>query len=233
MRKILFFSTWLIISGCLFAQTGNRDSIKKLLLNYKEDTSRVIDLTNLSYEYLESKSDTAMALALEALSLANRIGFIKGKAASLTMMGNFYVVTDNFAKAMEMHLQALQINEKINNLEGEGVNFNSIGVMYRGQEDYRVALDNFFNAKSIAERVNNRYLLSRSLINIGQCYIGLKIFDSASLYILQAYNVSNSINYSRITGAALRAMGNMDLETNQNVLALEHYRLSFYHLKKL
>ena len=232
MKKILLL---LLLTSAInkgHAQTGNPDSIKQLLLKVKEDTSRVLLLADLSYEYLESKPDTTMALALEALTLANRIGFLKGKAASLIRIGNTYNVSGNYAKAMEIQLQALQINEKINNLEGKGSSYNSIGAVYRQTEDYKVALGYFLKAKAIAEEVNDKHLLSRSLYNIGQCYFGLKKYDSASLYLVQAYNVANSINYSRVIGTILKGMGNINLENNQDVLALEHFRLSLPHLKK-
>ncbi len=232
MKKIILL---LLLTSVIYkghAQTGNPDSIKQLLLKVKEDTSRVLLLVDLSYEYLESKPDTTMALALEALTLANRIGFLKGKAASLIRIGNTYNVSGNYAKAMEIQLQALQINEKINNLEGKGSSYNSIGAVYRQTEDYKVALGYFLKAKAIAEEVNDKHLLSRSLYNIGQCYFGLKKYDSASLYLVQAYNVANSINYSRVIGTILKGMGNINLENNQDVLALEHFRLSLPHLKK-
>ena len=181
MKKIfLLIIITLGINYCN-AQTGNPDSIKQLLLNDKEDTSRVLHLADLSYEYLESKQDTAMALALEALSLANHIGFLKGKASSLTRIGNGYINSGNYAKAMEIQLQALQINEKINNIEGEGSGFNSIGVIYRHTEDYRVALDYFFKAKAIAEAINEKYLLSRALYNIGFGWVSRRKSRSRAL----------------------------------------------------
>ncbi|MCY7292540.1 MAG: tetratricopeptide repeat protein, partial [Ferruginibacter sp.] len=232
MKKIILLLVGILTISYSYAQTGNPDSIKQLLQKDKEDTSRVLHLADLSYEYLESKPDTAMALALEALSRASRTGFLKGKAASLTRIGNVYSVFGNYAKAMEIHLQALQIYEKINYPEGKGASFNSIGVIHRSQEDYRVALNYFLKAKAIAEQVNDKYLLSRSLYNIGQCYFGLKKYDSASLYSIQTYNVANSINYSRVIGTVLKGMGIIDLENNQNIIALEHFRLSLPHLKK-
>ena len=173
MKKIFFLLFINLIINYTNAQTGNPDSIKHLLQNDKKDKSRVLHLADLSYEYLESKPDTTMTLALEALTLANRIGFLKGKAASLNRIGNVYSGSGNYTKAMEVYLQALKINEEINNPEGKGANFNSIGVITKAQEDYRVALDYFLKAKAIAEQVNEKYLLSRSLYNIGQCYFGL------------------------------------------------------------
>ena len=126
------------------AQSNVRDSIKQLLQNDKEDTFRVLHIAALSYEYLESKPDTAMILALEALSLAKHIGFEKGKAVSLNRVGNAYQVLGNYPKAMEFFLQALQINEKINNADGIHRNRNNIGLVYSAQEDYRQALEYYF-----------------------------------------------------------------------------------------
>ena len=232
MRKLTLFLLLFQAMLYSYAQTGNPDSIIQLIKTDKEDTSRVIHLADLSYEFFESKPDTSMILSLQALALSRRIGFVKGEAISLNRVANAYSVLGNYSKSMEIYFQALQLNEKINNPDIKGANFNSIGAAYRAEGEYRLALDYFFKARTIAEQINNKYLLSRSLYNVGQCYLGLQIYDSASVYALQAYNAANSINYFRVIGTALKGMGNIDFATNQNILALEHYRLSFPYLKK-
>ena len=88
MKKIFLLLIVTIAINFTNAQTGNRDSIKHLLQNDKEDTNRVQHLADLSFEYLESKPDTTLVFALQALALANRIGFEKGKAISLNRIGN-------------------------------------------------------------------------------------------------------------------------------------------------
>lgn len=63
MKKIILL-LFVLLSACYGnAQTGNRDSIKQLLLNDKQDTSRVLHLADLSFEYLESKPDTTMTIS--------------------------------------------------------------------------------------------------------------------------------------------------------------------------
>jgi len=147
-------------------KTGNRDSIKLLLQNDKEDTSRVLHLADLSFEYGESKPDTMMILALQALKLSRSIGFLKGEAISLNRVGNAYTSFGNYPKAMEVHLQALQINQKTNNLDGKQKNLNNIGIIYFAQENYRQALDYYFKAKSLAEQNNNNRSNSVASSNI-------------------------------------------------------------------
>ena len=77
MKKItliLFVSLSISYSN---AQTNMKDSLKQLLQKEKSDTGRVLLLADLSFEYLESKPDSTMVLALEALSLSRRTGFLK------------------------------------------------------------------------------------------------------------------------------------------------------------
>ncbi len=232
MKKIFSF---LLMSFCITginAQTGIKDSLKLLLQKEQADTSRALLLADLSFEYIESKPDTAMALALEALSISRRTGFIKGEALSLNRVGNVYNVLGNYPKAMEIFLQALKINEKLGNLDGIRRNLVGVGNIYFEQGDYRQALEYLFKAKALAEKINNKRSIAVILINIGANYYRLKIFDSARIYTQQSYDVASGINYVRIIGGSLINMGDIHFETGQNNLALEYYRLSIPYSKK-
>ena len=230
MKRIsLFFFTWLCIFHT-YAQTNARDSLKQLLQKEKTDTGRVLLLNALSYEYFESKPDTAISLALEALSLAQQIGFEKGKAESLNRVAIAYNVLGNYPKAMELLLQALQINEKINNLDGIRRNYNNIGNIYIEQEDYQQGLDYYLKAKVLAESTNDKKSLSLTYVNVAEAYFFLKIFDSARLFANRANDVASKIVYPRMIGTALSLLGNIHFQTEQNTLALEYFRLSVPHL---
>ncbi len=133
---------------------------------------------------------------------------------------------------MEVLLQALQINEKINNIDGKERNFSNIGLKYFAQEDYRQALDYYFKAKPLAEQISNKLSLSVVCANIGSAYDSLKIYDSARLYAQQAYDTAYKINYSRLVGNSLSALGHIHFMTGQNNSALEFYRLSIPYSKK-
>ena len=232
MKKIILLLYFILSISYSNAQTGNRDSIIQLLKNDKEDTSRVLHLADLSFEYVESKPDTMMILALQALELSRRIGFLKGEAVSLNRVGNAYSSFSNYPKGMEVFLQALKINEKINNLDGKQRNLNNIGNIYREQEDYRQALNYYFAAKLLAEQLSNKRSISLYCDNIALTYNNLKIFDSARLYALQGYYIAYNIKYSRLVGNTLNTLGKIHFELGQNNSALEHYRLSIpYSIK--
>lgn len=189
-------------------------------------------LADLGFEYLESKPDTTMVLALEALSLARKIGYTKGEAASLNRVGNAYrAFGNNYPKAMEIYLQALKLNEKINNIDGIQRNYTNIGVIYNLQGDYRQALEYFFKAKALVDD-NNKNSSSIIIANIGASYSNLKIYDSARIYFNQSLDIATKANYSRVMGGSFSDLGEVYFETGQNTLALEFYRLGIPHLKK-
>ena len=155
MKKIFSF---LLLSICIIsihAQTRAKDSLKLLLQNEKTDTGRVMLLADLGFEYIASKPDTIMIMALEGLSLSRRIAFIKGEAVSLNRIGTAFSGLGNYPKALESFLQALKINEKINNLDGMDRNLGNIGGIYNEQGDYRLALDYYLKATALAEKINN------------------------------------------------------------------------------
>ena len=224
MRKLTLFL--LVFTAMLYsnAQTAYTDSIKQLLQNEKADTSRVLHLAVLSYEYHESKPDTSMMLALEAYSLANRIGFLKGIASSLNRLGGTFEVLGNYPKAMDCFLQALKINEKINNPDGKQSNLNNIGLIYADQEDYRQALPYYFNSKALTEQLSNKRSMSIVCGNLAEAYYFLNQFDSARQYAQQSYDTASKIGYSRIIGSSLNRLGTIHLALGHNAVAAEYYR---------
>lgn len=232
MKKIILLLLLSLCIGSSNAQINVRDSLKQLLQKEKTDTGRVLRLADLSFEYQESKPDTAMALALEAYSLAIRIGFAKGEAESLNRIGNTYYNFGNYLKAMEVFLQALKINEKIKNLDGIHRNYNNIGNIYNDQEDYRQALAYYYKSKSLTEELNNWKMNSIVCANLSYTYYKLKIFDSAMFYTQQSYDMAYQLNYPRIIGVSLNEKGRIHFELRQNTLALEFHRLSIPYSKE-
>ncbi len=213
-------------------QAYKRDSLHRALQKEKTDTGRVLLLAELAYQLHETKPDTALLLALEALTLSRKTGFEKGEAASLNRVGNVCNVLGNYPKAMEVYLQALKINEKINNLDGLRRNYNNIGTIYRAQENFQPALLYFFKAREFGEKLKDKAALSITLTNIGAAYLELKKPDSATLFAQQAYNIAKQMNYDRQIGGASEVLGRICAESGQPGLALEYYRQSIpYYVK--
>jgi len=230
MKKIiLLFTAFFCLANSNAQTVVRKDSLKTLLQKEKQDTSRVRLLVQLSGRYANNIPDTAMLLALESLSLSQRIGFVKGEAASLNEIGDVYRVLGNFPKAMEVYLQALKLNEKINNRDGIVSNLTYIGFIYTQQGDNRQALEYYLKALKLAQQINNKWRIAGSLINLGTSYSRLKQYDSARVYAQRGYEIARKIN-SRV-GDYYNLMGEICSETGQEKLALDYYHLSIPYIK--
>jgi len=236
MKKIILLLAAFFCITNNYAQTINnpklRDSLKILLQKEKQDTTRVRLLTDLSFEFAGNKPDTAMILALEALALSKRIGFVKGEALSLNQIGLDYSLLGNNPKALEVRLQSQKLNEKINNLAGIARNLTGIGAIYSSQGDYHKAIEYYLKSKKLCEQLNNKEGLTVNLGNISYSYRGLKQYDSAKVYAQQANEVASKFNVVNRIGRTLTLMGDIYSETGQNNLALEYYRLSIPYSEK-
>ena len=234
MKKIILLLLAAFLLTNSEAQTNHakgRDSLKTLLQNEKQDTARVKLLIQLGIWYSDIKPDTSMLLALEALSLSKRIGFVKGEATSLGRMAHAYWVLGNRPKAFEASLQSLKLHEKINNFNGIAGGLSGIGTMYFDQEEFHQAIDYFLKAIKLAEQANNKRTVVFNLVNIGLSYLGLKQYDSARVYAQKGFDAASKINEHRSTGNALSLMGDIYSQTGQKKLALEYYRLSIPYAK--
>ena len=231
MKKIFLL---LLLALCInksHAQNRVKDSLKLLLQKEKQDTSRVMLLNELNFYYGGNKPDTTMLLALEALSLSQRIGFVKGETASLNRIGLTYWTVGNNPKAMEAFLSALKLDEKINNLAGIARDLNGIGLIYRDQGQYHQAIDYYLKSRKLTEQLNNRgagngNANANGLAGLSRSYLALKLYDSARVYAQQAFEIASKNNDQLATGNYLTLMGDIYSETGQKKLALEYYRLS-------
>ena len=113
MRKLLIL---LFIFNCIGsavpAQNATADSLNQLLATAKEDTSRVLFMYQLGRFFANSKPDTALTIAGQALELSRNIGFKKGQVMNLIVTGNVFMNKGNYPRSLEILLQALKIAEE-------------------------------------------------------------------------------------------------------------------------
>ena len=233
MRRVLTIFLLLLLSPFCKAQTNTIDSLKKLLQNEKQDTSRVMQLYRLSTNYMYSKPDTALLLAQQSLSLSNKIGFAKGEAQSMNMIGNVFLNTGNYLKALQLHLKALKIAEASldKRIIANVLLYISNDYSYTGDE--RRAIDYGFKALVINKAINHLQGVVVNTSNLGDSYEKLNMLDSALIYTSRGYDLALQQKVKNGTGIALANLGNIYFKMGQPGLAMSKYRLSIPFLLEL
>jgi tetratricopeptide (TPR) repeat protein len=212
-----------------YAQSKTIDSLKNLLRNESEDSSRCLALAKLSREYLYFKTDTALLLAEQGLVISRKIHFPKGEARCLNCVANALSQIGNNSQALEFLIEVLKLSETIEDYQMVTMALGNIGIIYDGQKDYRKALKYYFESKAMAVRIGSEYSITANLINLGYTYEKLNQLDSARFYTNQAFEIAIKEKNSEFLSAILISLGNIYAKMQQNEVAISNYKQGFVY----
>ncbi len=226
MKKFtgLLFGFFIIISA--FTQDNEADSLKKILLTTKKDTSHVWTMIDLARNYEYSKPDSAMYYAGLATQLARKLHFGKGEAKGLDEIAYLFSQTGNYPEALETAFKSLKIYENLSDQYGIAVSYNTIGIIYNEQGDARQALNYFFRSKDIMEKLKRPGSVIIRTENIAEVYGKMNLLDSALFYINKAYQMRFEVNDMNQMNITLLNLGNIHLKLGHTDTALSLYRRS-------
>ncbi|MFZ4520547.1 MAG: adenylate/guanylate cyclase domain-containing protein [Bacteroidales bacterium] len=169
---IILTSFLFLFPGKLFSQSNLPDTINTLWIKYKkvkDDSSKVVLLTNLAFfyhEYLEDEKK-ADSLADAAITVAE----MSLHSASLIRAYNGYLEsTDNalfYSKALGYANKALQISRITNNDVNRWRTNRNIAKVYLSRYDYNNAISASYEALSAANTLNNGSMIAESYLLIG------------------------------------------------------------------
>jgi len=185
MMKLYILLLSVLSLSVALGQEGITDSLKRLLAQTKQDTSRVLLLTELGGNYQFFKSDTAILLVHQAIVIAQKVAFVKGEIRALTRLGEVLRLRGEFPQALEAHLKALQLSRQTQNLEEEATTLSYAALIYVELGEYRQGLNYLFQSMKAREPYTTDLTAFR-LSNIGNAYEKLSMLDSALYFQKQA-----------------------------------------------
>src|ERR1041385_2245202 len=119
MNKIrfLFFSVVIVfIPGDCFSQA---DELKQHLLSAKEDTNKVELLLRIGkISLVASYFDSTLKYTEKSLVLAKKLGYIRGEANAIHLLGRTYSTLGKEKEAMQYEQKALKLRQSIHDLSG-------------------------------------------------------------------------------------------------------------------
>jgi tetratricopeptide (TPR) repeat protein len=114
----IYFTTIILcftIQQCMFAQQKRADSLLLVLKTNISDSTKMIVLSELCWEYGTIDKLKAIEYGNEALTLAKQIKNKYGEAYVYNAIGTVYLRSSNYDMAIAELKQAWQIREKLGN----------------------------------------------------------------------------------------------------------------------
>ena len=168
--KVFLYGLLLIPSLMMSQEQIEKKGSDPLQNTVQTDSVEVEQLLEKSEQLRFSNPDSSMILAKQAMDLADRIKYQRGKAYGFKWIGSVYYDRGDFPKALDNFTRSLRIFENEKDTLGISNLQSNIGSVHNSIGDYPTALEYFINSLRNAEIVKDSMRIGTALVNIGTVY---------------------------------------------------------------
>jgi len=186
--KHFFLSLTIFLKMTLATAQGSIiDSLKNLLTEDRNDTTRVLLLTQIGEDYLYKDPDTALAFALKAYDLSQELKYFKGEIYSSACLAECWWSLGEFATGIKLLLPKIKEIESLKDTLILLNTYRILGQCYRDQGDFDKALEYIFRIQYHNQSLKGCPFCRIGLASIGEIYLGKNRPDSAQYYVNAAF----------------------------------------------
>ena len=150
--KQIFLIPLIALSATLStAQKNYVDSLHHELIKSKEDTTRVLILTELGNYYAFNQFDSGLLYGQRIIDVSNKLSYPHGKYLGLKCLFFAYNCQGNYPKALEVTLECLKVAEKIKKERPDAFVsvMYSLGVLNREMNNFSLAITQLHTAATL------------------------------------------------------------------------------------
>ena len=233
MSKAILCICFIVIASLSSAQNNQIDSLKALVLNAPEDTTKVNTLINLSNKLVGVDPEETIFYSTQAKELAEKLGFKNGMGFALKSIGMGYYFKADYLDAILSWEQSLKIFEEIGNKLGVANMANNIGAIHYNEGDNTKAIDYYLRSLKVSEEIGDKLRIATALVNIGAVYsVKEGTHDMALQYYRRALPLGRDLNDYEAYGTVAVNMGEIFLHRQEMDSALFYFNTSLEAYKK-
>jgi signal transduction histidine kinase len=197
MKYFILFLFVVSISKTAFVQDRTTDSLKMLLGQQKEDTSKIQVLLSLADKFEERNRDSALYYAKQALERSVNNKHFKYQIQSLLLLNNLFREAGDYPRAIEFAFQSLRLSEQIKDTLMMYNSNRYLCFTYSHLNDFRTVLQYARKNKQLVntgyfdnEKNSERYHFMGYISIMAGAFERLNILDSALSYRRLSYRVA-------------------------------------------
>ena len=221
---LILTSLLFLVSGSLWCQNIQIDSLKNVVQTGQQDTTKVVALNALSLEFIQIDDlDQAKSFANQSITLADKLKYQKGKAYALKNKGLVEYYQSNYKEVLNNWTQSLQTFETIQDTLGIANLSSNLGAVYYDQGSLAKALDYYLQSLSFSERLGDPVRITSALVNIGSVFSQTNDYDKSLNYYEQVEQYLPSLNNIQLQSAYLWGLGEVYSKKGDHENALKYY----------
>ncbi|MCJ7465364.1 MAG: tetratricopeptide repeat protein [Maribacter sp.] len=221
---LIILALFLLITGSLWAQNAQIDSLKRLVQTGKKDTAMVTTLNDLSIEILKNEAiSESLTYSEQALELSNKLGYLKGKANAEKNLGLAKYYQGDYLEVLDHWTKSLETYEAIHDTLGIAKLVNNLGAVYYNQGSHTKALEYYLRSLRLSEKTKDSNSIAQALLNLGGLYAEMHDYEKALEFFNQIEKYQSSISNSDLITSYLMGVGEVYFEQGRFDDALKYY----------
>ncbi len=221
IKGLLVICYWVLFSEAVFSQSSV-ESLRTMLRDQIQDTTRVRILNELGLKYTYSSTDSALFYAQQALSISERINYSPGGAKAHYVLTPIYRLLGNYPEALKSGLESLQYYRSVQDSTQLACSLNNLGSIFFRMEDYDKALSYYQQSLTIWKDLEIELSQAVQFVNIGNVYKLRNELDKALEYYHQALAINRRISPKLQTSINLENIGSLYVNQGEYDLALPY-----------
>ncbi len=230
MKIIFFISITMLTMPMAFSQMVNirqADSLRHLLGNAKQDTSRAIILADLAEAYRAAKPDSTLYFADRALQLSRNINFPFGEMRAYMVLCHYFQFNGiDLSKALETGQKAVDIARKYHFNAYEAGCLIRLGLVYLTLGNKQEAFNCFQRGNQLSSHGVHPFFHAITYSWLARTYLSMNKPDSALYMAKIGYDKAIETRNDFVLGGALQNLGRM-YAIKRDYEQAKH----FYHLR--
>ncbi len=208
-KLIIVLALVLFQKGNLYSQQGTSvDGLLKLI-ERPDDSSKVVALKLLCWEYRNTDTASALKYGYQAIEIAKKLELDYELADIYNRVGVVRRNQGNYAHALDNYFKGIEISKQNNYQKLLAFAYNNVADIYNRLEIYDKALEFGKYSLKLSLNLNDEYTLSYVYNILGGIYRNKKDLDSSLLYFNHSLNLRKKINYTAGVATSLLNIGNI------------------------
>lgn len=216
----------LLLGGCLFV-CGPQAKAQKA------DTSQVLELTDKAWEVIETRTDEAERLLIEAVAKAQSLKYLRGEAAAWNGLGVVAEVQGDFILAEKNYRKALALRQKLGDKQEVASSLNNLGVLYEMSGRYDSAIVLFKENLRVLEEIKDTVRIARTQFNLAGVYQEKGIYTIANEHLTEARIILESQNDEDGIAKVYTSLGHIRFELDRYDEGFDFYKKALALREKL
>ena len=224
MLKLRLIPVFLLFVLNGYPQSAKIDSLRKVLVSAKNDTTRVNLMIEIGSNFYRTSPEEALNYSNQARDLAEKIDFKVGLAYAYKSIGMAYYFQSKPLEAVLNWQQSLNTFREANYVRGISNMLNNLGAIYFNEGNDTKALNYYLESLKVAEEIHDTLRIATAYVNIGAVYSRKDASVGMALkYYQQAIALSEILgNYDAI-GTSSVNLGELYLREGADTSALYYF----------